>query len=236
MKMKLTVKRGPLLSQRFALNASMLSQYRVMLSCYPSTSADSVESCFRRVWGLDSFSSDMTTSISRSRLLWTLLTFFAVAGFGSFMFPAFIIRPFRYQNPRSLWWAMAVRQRSPIISLVCAPLRCLRFSDVARQYQMAQRRAVGHHGFGHCGSRHVPPELFRMDVPSRRRPAVRIRLRQQARQRRNDSGGPLRRRSSRLSHPREWLTTTSSTTSSAESRWLSPIERSVTPVWCGREP
>ncbi len=40
------------------------------------------------------------------------------------MFPAFIIRPFRYQNPRWLWWAMAVRQRAPMISLVCA-LVCL---------------------------------------------------------------------------------------------------------------
>jgi len=62
----------------------------------------------------------MTTSISRSRLVWILLTSFAVAGFGSFMFPAFIIRPFRYQNPRSLWWSMAIRQRAPMVSLVCA--------------------------------------------------------------------------------------------------------------------
>jgi hypothetical protein len=36
------------------------------------------------------------------------------------MFPAFIIRPFAYQNPRWLWWAMAIRQRAPMISLVCA--------------------------------------------------------------------------------------------------------------------
>jgi len=36
------------------------------------------------------------------------------------MFPAFIIRPFRYQSPRGLWWAMAIRERAPLVSLVCA--------------------------------------------------------------------------------------------------------------------
>ncbi len=62
----------------------------------------------------------MTTSISRSRSVWILLSAFAVTGFGSFMFPAFIIQPFRHQSPRGIWWAMAVRQRAPIVSLVCA--------------------------------------------------------------------------------------------------------------------
>jgi len=37
-----------------------------------------------------------------------------------FMIPTFIIRPFRYQSPRGLWWAMAIRQRAPIGSLLCA--------------------------------------------------------------------------------------------------------------------
>lgn len=46
----------PALVPVFCTNASMLSQYRVMLSDYPSTFADSVESFSRRVWGLDSFS------------------------------------------------------------------------------------------------------------------------------------------------------------------------------------
>jgi hypothetical protein len=45
---------------------------------------------------------------------------FGLVGFGSFMFPAFIIQPFRYQSPRGLWWAMAIRERAPLISLVCA--------------------------------------------------------------------------------------------------------------------
>jgi uncharacterized protein DUF3179 len=60
----------------------------------------------------------------RSRFLWILLAVFGVAGFGSFMFPAFIIRPFSYQSPRGLWWAMATRQRAPTVSLLCA-IACL---------------------------------------------------------------------------------------------------------------
>jgi len=56
--------------------------------------------------------------------LWTALVTFALVGFGIFFFPAFIITPFRYQNPRTLVWAMAARARAPIVSLLCA-LICL---------------------------------------------------------------------------------------------------------------
>lgn len=62
----------------------------------------------------------MSAITSRSRLLWTALTAFGLAGFGLFFFPAFIIQPFRHQNPRALAWAMAVRERAPLISLLCA--------------------------------------------------------------------------------------------------------------------
>jgi hypothetical protein len=68
----------------------------------------------------------MTTAKPRSGALWVLLSTFALVGFGSFFFPAFIIRPFTYQSPRGLYWAMAIRQRAPIISLVCA-IACLLF-------------------------------------------------------------------------------------------------------------
>ena len=61
----------------------------------------------------------MTTSNSR-KPLWIALTTFALVGFAAFMFPAFIIRPFRSQHPRTLLWAMAIRQRAPFISLLCA--------------------------------------------------------------------------------------------------------------------
>ena len=61
----------------------------------------------------------MTTSNTR-KPLWIALTTFALVGFGAFMFPAFIIRPFSYQSPRALFWAMALRQRAPLVSLLCA--------------------------------------------------------------------------------------------------------------------
>jgi len=59
-----------------------------------------------------------------SRTIWISFAAFALAGFGSFMFPAFIIRPFTHQSPRGLWWAMAIRQRAPFVSLFCA-IACL---------------------------------------------------------------------------------------------------------------
>ena len=67
---------------------------------------------------------------ARSRLLWISLAVFALAGFGAFMFPAFIIRPFAYQNPKALFWAMAIRQRAPIISLLCAGVTLLIVSSL----------------------------------------------------------------------------------------------------------
>lgn len=62
----------------------------------------------------------MTAFNSRARTLWIALVAFTLAGVGVFFFPAFIIRPFRYQNPRALLWAMAVRDRAPLVSLPCA--------------------------------------------------------------------------------------------------------------------
>lgn len=61
----------------------------------------------------------MTTSNSGKPSLWIALAAFALVGFGAFMFPAFIIRPFRYQHPRTLLWAMAIRHRAPLVSLLC---------------------------------------------------------------------------------------------------------------------
>jgi hypothetical protein len=46
------------------------------------------------------------------------------------MFPAFIIRPFAHQNPKALLWAMAIRQRAPIISLLCAGVTLLLVSSL----------------------------------------------------------------------------------------------------------
>src|SRR6202035_3411869 len=49
---------------------------------------------------------------------WILFWFCAVAGIGLFFIPAFIIRPFRYQAPRALVLAMALRQRAPLGTLI----------------------------------------------------------------------------------------------------------------------
>jgi hypothetical protein len=63
--------------------------------------------------------------------LWTLIAFSlsAIAAIGFFFVPAFVIRPFRYQSPRALWLAMALRQHAPagtsIAGLVCIVLACL---------------------------------------------------------------------------------------------------------------
>ena len=72
----------------------------------------------------------MSTTNSRSRLLWICLAAFALVGFAAFMFPAFIIRPFAYQNPKALMWAMAIRDRAPMISLICAAVTLLLASSL----------------------------------------------------------------------------------------------------------
>lgn len=83
----------------------------------------------------------MNESISRSRVLWTLLTSVAVIGLGVFLFPAFIITPFRHQNPRGLWWAMAVRQRAPMISFICA-VACLILAAILWHHADKWRKGV----------------------------------------------------------------------------------------------
>jgi hypothetical protein len=59
----------------------------------------------------------------RSKIsIWLWLAFWlcAVAGSALFLVPAFVIRPFRYQTPRALVLAMALRQRAPIGTLIAA--------------------------------------------------------------------------------------------------------------------
>jgi type IV secretory pathway VirB2 component (pilin) len=62
-----------------------------------------------------------TTASSRpaSPWLWTAFIASALTATGFFFIPAFVIRPFSYQAPRALWWAMAIRQRAPLASLIC---------------------------------------------------------------------------------------------------------------------
>jgi Protein of unknown function (DUF3179) len=53
-----------------------------------------------------------------SHWLWILFFLCALATIGLFLVPAFIIRPFRYQAPRALFVAMALRQRAPLATLI----------------------------------------------------------------------------------------------------------------------
>ena len=56
--------------------------------------------------------------------LWIAFTLCVFIAIGLFFIPAFIIRPFRYQAPRALYVAMALRQRAPAGTLI-AGLGCL---------------------------------------------------------------------------------------------------------------
>jgi Protein of unknown function (DUF3179) len=55
----------------------------------------------------------------RRSSLWLWLIFVAsvLMTIALFFFPAFVIRPFAYQAPRALLWAMAIRQLAPIGTL-----------------------------------------------------------------------------------------------------------------------
>lgn len=53
-------------------------------------------------------------------MLWTVLIVVALIGTAFFFIPAYVIRPFTHQSARGLEWAMAIRDRAPLVSLVCA--------------------------------------------------------------------------------------------------------------------
>jgi Protein of unknown function (DUF3179) len=60
-------------------------------------------------------------------LVWALFFVSAVTTIAFFFIPAFIIRPFRYQAPRALFVAMALRHRAPLVTLLAA-LACFCFA------------------------------------------------------------------------------------------------------------
>jgi hypothetical protein len=51
---------------------------------------------------------------------WTAFLVLAAICIALFLIPAFVIRPFRYQSPRTLWVAMSLRQRAPLGTLIAA--------------------------------------------------------------------------------------------------------------------
>jgi hypothetical protein len=55
-----------------------------------------------------------------SSWIWTSFLLGGVAAVALFFIPAFVVRPFRYQAPRALLVAMALRQRAPLGTLIAA--------------------------------------------------------------------------------------------------------------------
>ena len=54
----------------------------------------------------------------RRERIWAAFAACAVATIALFFIPAFIIRPFRYQSPKALLVALAVRQHAPLFTLI----------------------------------------------------------------------------------------------------------------------
>jgi hypothetical protein len=62
----------------------------------------------------------MTGPNKNERSLWILFGTLVLAGTSLFLIPAFIIRPFRYQSPKALVLALAVRQYAPFLTMIAA--------------------------------------------------------------------------------------------------------------------
>lgn len=69
----------------------------------------------------------MEPTLNRKTNLWIGFSICALVSIALFFIPAFIIRPFRYQAPRALLVAMALRQRAPLGTLIAA-LACFVFA------------------------------------------------------------------------------------------------------------
>jgi hypothetical protein len=69
----------------------------------------------------------VTTEQSSFRFRWIAFAIVALVGTASFFVPAFIIRPFTHQSVKGLYWAMAIRQHAPLVSLL-SWIACLPFA------------------------------------------------------------------------------------------------------------
>jgi Protein of unknown function (DUF3179) len=83
----------------------------------------------------------MITLSNRSRFFRIALTAAALIGTAAFVIPAFIIRPFTHQSARGLEWAMAIRDRAPLISLISA-IVCFAFAAPLWQRSSKRMKAV----------------------------------------------------------------------------------------------
>jgi hypothetical protein len=84
---------------------------------------------------------DPSTLPRTPRWIWTGFSLCGVAAIGLFFIPAFIIQPFRYQAPRALLVAMALRQRAPLGTLIAA-LACFVFAFILWRTANRWRKSV----------------------------------------------------------------------------------------------
>jgi hypothetical protein len=73
------------------------------------------------------YTPQVNTQRRTPRWIWTAFSLCALITIGLFFIPAFIIRPFRYQAPRALQFALALRQHAPLGTLIAA-LACFLFA------------------------------------------------------------------------------------------------------------
>ena len=76
-----------------------------------------------------------------SRLTWTAFSLCGITAVTLVFIPVFIIRPFRYESPRGLWLAMALRQRAPEGTLLAA-MACLLLAFVLWKRAGLWRRSL----------------------------------------------------------------------------------------------
>lgn len=118
---------GILLARHGNWGLSSIFELSPTLARLKYNSAHSVAS-----WGIAETNYMRTPAQIGRRLLWMCVSVAAAAGIAAFFIPAFIIRPFTYQSPRGLLFAMATRDRAPLVSLICAVATLLLVSALWR--------------------------------------------------------------------------------------------------------
>ncbi len=64
-------------------------------------------------------------ALTTKKIFWWTFSINVLVSTCAFVIPTYIIRPFRYQSPKALLWAMAIREHAPAWSLVGACLGLL---------------------------------------------------------------------------------------------------------------
>jgi hypothetical protein len=91
----------------------------------------------------------------RSRGPWTPILAsagLAVAGLACFVYPMFVIRPFRHQGATELAAALAVKQAAPVVTVLCAATAVMLLLAFWRRYSIPKRVLATVFGVAACGS------------------------------------------------------------------------------------